>query len=52
MKEVKMAEEYIRDKIRAIKKSKTKEEIDLILNEIYEEGFDDGFKEGQKKNKN
>lgn len=37
-----MTEKYIEKRRDAIKSSKTDEEIDTVLNRIYDDGFEDG----------
>jgi len=40
-------DEYIEKRREAIKGSKTDEEIDTVLNKIYDNGFEDGSNEDQ-----
>jgi len=42
-----MADKYIEDKRKAIKNSATDEQIDTVLNRIYDDGFEDGSNEGR-----
>jgi len=41
-----MADVYITKRRDALKKTKTDQERDLILNKIYDDGFEDGCNEG------
>lgn len=41
-----MADKYVEKRRDAIKKSKTDEEIETVLNNIYNDGFEDGSNEG------
>ena len=42
-----MADKYIHGFREAIKNSKADEEVDTVLNRVYEDGFDDGSKGGE-----
>lgn len=41
-----MADEYIGKYRKAVKSAKNKEELDTVLNKLYEDGFEDGSNEG------
>jgi len=41
-----MADEYIGKYRKAVKNAKNNEEIDTVLNKLYEDGFEDGSNEG------
>jgi len=42
-----MADKYIDGYRKAVKNVKTKKELDVVLNKLYEDGFEDGANEGQ-----
>jgi len=42
-----MEDKYIEKHRKAIKDSRTDEEVDVALNELYSDGFEDGSNEGQ-----
>ncbi len=42
-----MADKYLEGYRKAIKTAKTKEELDTVLNKLYQDGFEDGSNEGR-----
>lgn len=42
-----MADKYIEGKRESIKNSATDEQMDTVLNRIYDDGFEDGINEGR-----
>lgn len=44
---LKMADKYLEGKREAIKNSATDEQINAVLNRVYDDGFEDGSNEGK-----
>ncbi len=42
-----MADKYLEGYRKAVKMAKTKEELDTVLNKLYQDGFEDGSSEGR-----